>query len=244
MVQAFTKPQAFLNVTRDAVFPNRRTSDNGFPIGEIQIDWPRLIAKRPLVLQTVDTMPVYLLKPEILGLLDAEKDPTRRLMLDLLWCTGARVSELLALTRESFIYDGYDYVVLLKTLKAYPGRPTKAAQIRSPKRFITLYDERLIDRIQCHLTAGHFRANERVFRMCRQTVNRHIHSLVERVGGAPFSIHAHTFRHSFAVHLLLHARPLKLVSQLLGHSSIESTEIYTNVLTSDWGHLLKGVSFH
>jgi len=244
MVQVFSQPQSFLDLTPNAVFPHRAPSDDVFPIGEIQIDWPRLIAKRPIVLQTIDTMPVYLLKPEVLALLGAEKDPTRRLMLDLLWCTGARVSELLALTRDSFIYDGYDSGVFLKTLKAHPGRPTIAAQKRSPKRFITLYDEALIDRIQCYLTAGHFRANERIFKMCRQTVNRHIHSLVERVGGAPFSIHAHTFRHSFAVHLLLHARPLKLVSQLLGHSSIESTEIYTNVLTSDWEHLLKGVEFH
>lgn len=243
-MHSFTRPNSFLNLTPTAVFPNSSRSDNDFPIGEIQIDWDRLSRKREMVLKIVDSMPVYLLKPEILGLLDAEKDPTRRLMLDLLWCTGARVSELLALTRESFLHDGYDYGVFLKTLKAHPGRPTKAAQTRSPKRFITLYDSALIDRIQCYLTAGHFRANERIFKMCRQTVNRHIHSLVERVGGAPFSIHAHTFRHSFAVHLLLHARPLKLVSQLLGHSSIESTEIYTNVLTSDWGHLLKGVAFH
>jgi site-specific recombinase XerD len=68
--------------------------------------------------------------------------------------------------------------------------------------------------------------------------------VVERVGGAPFSISAHTFRHSFAIHLLLHGRPLKYVSQLLGHRSVDSTEIYTNVLTIDGGHFLEGVEFH
>lgn len=239
-----TRPNSFLNPTHHEVFPHRHPDKEAFPIGDIQIDWAHLIAKRPLVLETVEEMPVYLLKPEVMALLEAEKDPIRRLMLDILWCTGARVSELLALTPESFVYDGYDYGILLKTLKSGPGRPTKSAQKRSPKRLITIYDDALIDRIQCHLTQGHFRPKEHVFKMCRQTVNRHIHALVERVGGAPFSVHAHTFRHSFAVHLLLHARPLKLVSQLLGHSSIESTEIYTHVLTSDWGHLLKGVSFH
>lgn len=75
-------------------------------------------------------------------------------------------------------------------------------------------------------------------------VNRHIHALVERVGGAPINITSHTFRHSFAVHLLLHARPLKYVSKLLGHQSVESTEIYTNVLTVDGAHFLEGVDFH
>jgi hypothetical protein len=39
-------------------------------------------------------------------------------------------------------------------------------------------------------------------------------------------------------------RPLKYVSQLLGHKSIDSTEIYTNVLTIDGGHFLEGVDFH
>ncbi|WP_419623393.1 tyrosine-type recombinase/integrase, partial [Thiolapillus sp.] len=74
--------------------------------------------------------------------------------------------------------------------------------------------------------------------------NRHIHALVERVGGADFRITSHTFRHSFAIHLLLHGRPLKYVSQLLGHKSMDSTEIYTNVLTIDGGHFLEGVDFH
>ena len=80
--------------------------------------------------------------------------------------------------------------------------------------------------------------------MVRQTVNRHIHALVERVGGAPFSISCHTFRHSFAIHLLLHGRPLKVIAQFLGHHSPYSTEIYTNVLTIDGGHFLEGVDFH
>ncbi|MFT6164675.1 MAG: hypothetical protein ACJAZ7_001446 [Zhongshania aliphaticivorans] len=74
--------------------------------------------------------------------------------------------------------------------------------------------------------------------MARQTVNRHIHGLVKRVGRAPINITCHTFRHSFAIHLLLHGRPLKIVSQLLAHKSIESTEIYTNVLAVDGGAFL------
>jgi len=215
-----------------------------FPIQSVRIDWDRLIAKRPTVLDTIDAMPVYLLKPEILVLLDAEKHPTRRLVLDLMWTTGARVSEILALTSTSFVDDGYDFGVILKTLKQRAGRPSKASLQRSPKRYIPIVDHLLQDRIQSFLYAGHFKKAERLFPMARQTVNRHIKELVERVGGAPFSISAHTFRHSFAIHLLLHGRPLKYVSQLLGHKSVDSTEIYTNVLTVDGAHFLEGVDFH
>ncbi|MEJ1383653.1 MAG: tyrosine-type recombinase/integrase, partial [Candidatus Sedimenticola sp. (ex Thyasira tokunagai)] len=209
-----------------------------FPIESVQIDWDRLKAKRPTVLQTIETMPSYLLKPEVLMLLEAEKHPTYRLILDLMWTTGARISEVLALTPSSFIDDGYDFGVILKTLKQRPGRPSKKALQRSPKRYVPILDHLLQDRIQSYLYTGRFRKTERIFPMTRQTVNNHINALVERVGGAPFRISSHTFRHSFAIHLLLHGRPLKYVSQLLGHKSMDSTEIYTNVLTIDGGHFL------
>lgn len=215
-----------------------------FPIRHVQIDWDRLIAKRELVLDAIDAMPAYLLKPEILALLDAEKHPTYRLILDLMWTTGARISEVLALTPSHFLDGGYDFMVVLRTLKQHPGSPTKTQLARSPKRAVPIVDPLLQDRIQSYLYAGHFRKDERIFPMARQTVNRHIHGLVERVGGAPINITCHTFRHSFAIHLLLHGRPLKIVSQLLGHKSIESTEIYANVLIADGGNFLDGVDFH
>lgn len=215
-----------------------------FPIQSVQIDWDRLVAKRPIMLDTVDHMPAYLIKPEVLALLDAEKHPTYCLILDLMWTTGARVSEVLALKPTSFIDDRFDFGVILKTLKQRPGRPTKVALQRSPKRYLPIADHALEDRIQRYLYAGHFKKTDRIFPLCRQTVNRHIHALVERVGGALFQISAYTFRHSFAIHLLLHGRPLKYVSQLLGHKSMESTEIYTNVLTVDRAHFLDGVDFH
>lgn len=224
-------------------YPNEPRLDT-FPIQHVQIDWKRLIAKRDMVLDTVDTMPAYLLKPEILGLLDAEKHPTYRLIDDLMWTTDARVSEVLALTPSHFFDDGYDFGVILQTLKQRPGRPTKRQLVRSPKRFVPIVDPLLQDRIQSYLYAGHFRQEERIFTMARQTVNRHIHAVVERVGGAPIPISSHTFRHSFAIHLLLHGRPLKIVSQFMGDKSIESTEIYTNVRTVDGGHFLDGVDFH
>lgn len=234
----------FLRRRGQRLFAPREPPVATFPIESVRIDWDRLVAKRPIVLETIDAMPNYLLRPEVLGLLEAEKHPQYRLILDLMWVTGARISEVLALTPASFIDDGYDFGVVLKTLKQRPGRPSKASLQRSPKRYVPIVDSLLADRIQSYLYAGRFRKDERIFPMARQTVNRHIDAAVEQVGGAPFAISAHTFRHSFAIHLLLHGRPLKYVSQLLGHKSVESTEVYTNVLTIDGGHFLEGVEFH
>ncbi|MBN8238262.1 site-specific integrase [Marinobacter hydrocarbonoclasticus] len=206
-----------------------------FPITEVTID------KRPLLLETLDTMPRYLLKPEVLTLLEAETHPMHRLILDLMWCTGARVSEVLAITPA----DGYDFGVVLKTLKQGAGRTRKRSLQRSPKRFIPILDRDFQTRIQSYLWLGKFRKDERIFPITRQAVSANIDRLIAQIGGEPpFKIGCHTFQHSFAVHLLLHGRPLKFLSQLLGHRSVESTEVYTNVLTFDGAHFLEGVDFH
>lgn len=238
MVRVSSHPQP------DRLFYPKHKEESAYPIRSVDIDWDRLVAKRNTILDTISDMPSYMLKPEVIALLNEEKHPTRRLILDLMWTTGAKVSEVLALTPDSFRDDGYEFGVVLKSLKQHPGRPTKASIQRSPKRYIPILDDALKDRIQSYLYVGHLRKTDRIFGMCRQTVNRQIHALVDRVGGAPFRISAHTFRHSFAVHLLLHGRPLKIISQLLGHKSIDSTEIYTNVLTTDSSHYLEGVDFH
>lgn len=226
------------------LFKPAETPTIDYPIQSVHINWDRLAAKRKLVLDMVDAMPAYLIKPEVLYLLDHEKHPTYRLILDLMWSTGARVSEVLGLTPGSFVDDGYDYGVILSTLKQRPGRPSKRAIARSAKRYVPIVDAVLQNSVQRYITAGGFRRSERLFKMTRQTINRHIHALTVRAGGAPFRISCHTFRHSFAIHLILHGRPLKYVSKLLGHKSVESTEIYTNILTIDGEHFLRGVEFH
>lgn len=216
-----------------------------YPIQKVEIDWDRLIAKRPSLLESLGEMPKYLLKPEVLGLLESESHPMHRLILDLMWTTGARVSEVLAITPASFVDDGYDFGVWLKTLKQRAGRPSKLSLQRSPKRLIPILDQESQTRIQSYLWMGKFRKDERIFPITRQAVSANIDRLVDQIGGeAPFKIGCHTFRHSFAIHLLLHGRPLKVVSQLLGHRSVESTEVYTNVLTFDGAHFLEGVEFH
>lgn len=226
------------------LFRPAETAQADYPIQVVQINWDRLAAKRQLVLDTVEAMPSYLIKPEVMHLLEQERHPTYRLILDLMWSTGARVSEILGLTPASFLDDGYDYGVILKTLKQRPGRPTKRTIARSAKRYVPITDVVLQNRIQRYLAAGDFRRSDRLFKMTRQTVNRHIQALTAKAGGAPFRISCHTFRHSFAIHLVLHGRPLKFISRLLGHRSIQSTEIYTNVLTVDGEHFMRGVDFH
>ncbi|MCG7866459.1 MAG: hypothetical protein JAY74_08815 [Candidatus Thiodiazotropha taylori] len=75
---------------------------------------------------------------------------------------------------------------MLTTLKQWPEWPKKTVLARSVKRYVPIADLLLQDRIQSYLDEGKFRKGERIFSMARQTVNRHINDLVDRVGGRIF----------------------------------------------------------
>ena len=110
-------------------YPNEPRLET-FPIQHVQIDWQRLMAKRELVLDIMGAMPTYLLKLEVLCLLDAEKYPTYHLILDLMWTTGARIFEVLDLTPSHFIDDGYDFMAVLRTTDQRTTRPQRRAHRR------------------------------------------------------------------------------------------------------------------
>jgi integrase len=213
------------------------------PIQSVKIDWDRQIQRRPRVLATGE-MNGYLLKPEVLELLESEEDLQHRMVLDIMWLTGARISEVLALSRASFVQEPGHSGVWLQPIRSGPGRPSKASLARSPRRFVPIHDRFILKQIHDWGWFRKCRVHDRLFPLTRQAVS---HRLSERVwiqGGPPIPITCSTLRRSFAVHLLLHGRPLSYVAELLGIKDVSGIEAYERVLRLEDDDLIQGINFH
>ena len=184
-------------------------------------------------------LPKILSIAEVDGLLakariDAENDkqpPAQRLraarllcLLEVVYATGLRVSELVALPASSARRDQRMLVVRGKGNKERLVPLNQAAK-RAMDEYLKLRAEAKLDKSkwlfpsfgeQGHLTRQHFA--------------RELKSLGETGGIAPERLSPHVLRHAFASHLLHNGADLRVVQTLLGHADISTTQIYTHVL--------------
>ena len=77
----------------------------------------------------------------------------------------------------------------------------------------------------------------RIWEITDRTVRTWLNEAVDAAAadGVTFSVPVtpHTFRHSYAMHMLYNGIPLKVLQSLMGHKSISSTEVYTKVFALD-----------
>ena len=145
-------------------------------------------------------------------------------MLETLYSSGLRVSELVDLKISNVYLDlGFLRVT---------GKGNKERLIpigRDALKYITIY----MNEIRCHLTIKKGQEdflflNRRGASLTRVMVFTIIKNLAEKVG-LNKNISPHTFRHSFATHLIEGGADLRAVQEMLGHESITTTEIYTHL---------------
>ena len=144
-------------------------------------------------------------------------------MLELLYATGLRVSELVGLSRNSVNLERGYVVVVGKGSKerAVPLGEVAAATVRS-------YLERSRPLLLKGMETDALFISGRRRQITRQMFWERIRKYVRKAGiSRPVS--PHTLRHSFATHLLDHGADLRSVQAMLGHADITTTQIYTHV---------------
>ena len=153
-------------------------------------------------------------------------DPVRvrdRAMLELLYATGARISELINLDLDDLVDPtlvrlfGKGSKERIVPVGGYAQRALDAYLVRTRPTLVG----------QGKGTPALF-LNQRGGRLSRQSAWQII-SEAARVSELPGEISPHTFRHSFATHLLEGGADVRVVQELLGHSSVATTQIYTLV---------------
>ena len=145
-------------------------------------------------------------------------------ILETLYSCGLRVSELVNL-KLSQLYTDIGFIRVI-------GKGDKERLVpigRSAIKFINIYK----DQLRVHITAspGHediLFLNNRGAKLSRVMIFLMLKDLV-RKAGITKNISPHTFRHSFATHLVEGGADLRAVQEMLGHASITTTEIYTHL---------------
>ncbi len=202
-------------------------------------------------------LPKFLSEEEVFKMLDfINRDKSEfgiklSCMMEILYCAGLRVSELVSIPtsaiqievdlkgektlRNYLIVNGkgnkeriaplnksaikmlLEYLELRKNLGQENSKWLFSGIVRSSKktREIRKRNSKIADK---HIT--------------RQRLHQMLKELASKVGINPDKVHPHVIRHSFASHLLNSGVDLRVLQELLGHSNISTTEIYTHILDS------------
>ncbi len=193
----------------------------------LSVEWAELILLRPKTIVN-ENVPPYLLLPEVRRLIERASTFEISVFFELLFVTGARISEAMLLTPSSFFLNGDDNLkqphVLIPTLKR---RRASKKLIKRPDRLINLEPE-FVARFQQFLGSIRRSAHKRIFAQSRSTLSRWFERECKK-HDFDIEVSAHTLRHSCAVHLILLGYDVKYVQQFMGHANTQSTECYTAV---------------
>lgn len=184
-----------------------------------QIDSPTLVRHLPEVL-TQDEMSLVLEQPDLskpLGLRD-------RALLETLYATGMRVGELTALTLDQMLLEE-GFVRVFGKGKKERIVPMGAIARRYCDEYLRTVRPRLLQRAKPHRTVFLNHRGGPLSRMSVLTMTKKYAAMA----GISAGVHPHTFRHSFATHLLEGGADLRSVQEMLGHADIGTTQIYTHV---------------
>lgn len=148
-------------------------------------------------------------------------------LLELLYATGMRVSELVSLPAKVLDQEGRFLIIR--------GKGNKERLVPLSRSAIAAMAD-YADARAAAIKAGDaastwlFPSSGQDGYLPRQVFARDLKALAARAGIPTAAVSPHVLRHAFASHLLQNGADLRVVQELLGHSDISTTQIYTHVL--------------
>ncbi len=195
--------------------------------------------KEPLLLPR--TIPAYIIQKMLSASYEKIKTAKTHLaksvairdtaILELLFATGARISEICSLKPSNIDLDAQTVRILGKGSKERIIEIENYDVLSTLKRYYTIYQEDI-------KSSDFFFLNNRKNRLSEQSVRFMIKKL-EKIINSQLHITPHMFRHSMATMLLEEDVDIRYIQRILGHSSITTTQIYTHVTSSKQKEILR-----
>lgn len=202
-------------------------------------------------------LPKYLTEKEVFSLLEVVENDNSHFgirlscMLEILYASGLRVSELVSLPILAIGKNFVDGKVVFKNYLIVQGKGSKeriAPLNKSSLRILEKYlqaREEMGHKNSKWLFCGKIRIDKDVSKknpdllramsdehITRQRFHQMLKELAAKAGVDAKKVSPHVIRHSFASHLLNQGVDLRVLQELLGHSDISTTQIYTHILDS------------
>ena len=184
-----------------------------------KVETPKVIKSIPKTL-TEDEVERLLEAPDInssLGMRD-------KTMIETLYSCGLRVSELIGLELI--------HVNLRQGVMKILGKGQKERLVPMSEKLISLMDSYLVEsrlKLLNKKNSNYFFISTRGDKMTRQSFWHRIKFYANKANLSSKNISPHILRHAFATHLLNNGADLRVVQLLLGHSDLNTTQIYTEV---------------
>ena len=166
-------------------------------------------------------LPTVLSKSEVKSLIGSAKAAKSRLIIMLLYSSGLRLSECVNLRLSDLELD--EKIGWVRRGKGNKDR-------------LIILSERLIKAVRDHvgkeMPANYLLTNHKGAPLSARNVQK-IVERAARKAGISKKVSPHTLRHSFATHLLESGTDIRKIQELLGHSNLQTTQIYTKVSTEE-----------
>ncbi len=161
-------------------------------------------------------LPIVLSKEEVRKMIEATKNPKHKLLIQLMYGCGLRVSEVVKLRISDIDIDR-------GVLTIRSGKGNKDRQLPIPKS--------LIDTLRNSISIRKYFFEGRDGHLTQKSAQNIVKDASKKAEILK-NVSCHTLRHSFATHLLESGTDIRYIQELLGHSKLQTTQIYTKVSRS------------